>query len=459
MESAMLCVTPAAKLNPYTAIAKVQAPQDKPYERMTKAQKRWYDVMKRRQVDQDWSLAGMDWETMKWELHYLAGYTWLPGKEIAGFVHGGIDLLKSVGLVVVNHFWHPNHNRAQEGDVGTAVRLYKITFDEKSGEIVYGHNGQEGDQDTSSCLAKNLSLMPYAGAHGAIIDAEKTPALLETALLIEEKLMLCATEPGRQLLEDPSFPSCLLGFRNGKEPSGDDADLGLLCNTAIDYLLATSDNGRFNNGDLLDALKTGDKPLSIAAIRYANEQLILDTSEGEIALPQAVTLRPNVSVGATVPPRTAIGDILLPLEVVRVSDWEDVEEALGSYAADWLLMAVYNQSLITHRFMDNDLVCVPHVLHPEEKPEVRFLDMRAFLGREYRDPADPFNVARIAKDEAKITCFHMHQPACAEAMQFQGTGYRADLWTVRPYWDKHFKSGRIPQTKEGKPKHLLAKAG
>lgn len=441
-------IVPSA--NPFASVPETRNFQEKPYERMDPAQRRWFDVVQRRTQDPNWQCGGVAWDQLKWELHYLFGYTWLPSKELGGFIHGGIDLLKSVGLVVVSHFWMNNPKRQAQGqdpEVGIAVRLYRVTFDESTGEIVYGFNGQTEDTKTSSSFAKNLAFLPYAGSHGATFDPAATPALFETALAIEEQMQVCATPQGRRYLSSPVFPSCLFGFTQEQLPDYDEINESALKEAALRYLTMEDENGFVYNGDVLEKLQITDETGVIDIIDEEPVQWVIKLESGDkIKLPRCVVLRDNIRQGTVLERGLVLGDFMLPRDARQAATpWQTLEDEVGEYAASWLLEATLRDATVRHRFGGNDLFCLPHVLVPgtEVRVSQKFLDMRDSIGRNLVNPADMEQVLR-QDGEARITVCHMGQTACAEAMQFSWNGGRADLWNVRPYWEKHFKAGRAP---------------
>jgi len=442
------------RVNPFVAVPDSNSIQDKPYERMTPAQKRWADIVQRRTKDPSWNLHGEVWDALKFELHYLCGYTWLPTKESGGFMHGGVELLKSVGLLVINHFWMHNPRRVQEGldpEVGISVKLYKVTFDDQSGEICFGYNGQGDDLSTSACFAKNLAFMPYAEGHGGIIDPAKTPALFEAALNLEEYITLAATEKGRNLIEQPVFPGCLYGFNPNSAPTIEDADVSALMQAVCNYVFIEDEKGKPINGDVLEALQT-KKPIEIASVTHSGERVTLKTTLDEIIeLPRCVVLRANVKEGTSLKVGDVLGDFAFPTDAKLSNDnlVDDFTKAVGNYATDWILQATWGAAATRHQMVNVNLVCYPHVLVPElaSRAATKFIDMRDELGREILSP--DLSVAKVKDNEARLHVFHMHQSICAEALQFSGNGFRADLYSTRPYWEKHFRCGKAPMRNGG----------
>lgn len=440
-----------ATRRPFAAVPVSVAPADKSYDRMTKPQQRWADVVKVRTEDPSWRCCGEDWDTIKRELQYLCGITWIPARESGGrFNSSGIETLKSAGLLVMNHFWMYNPQRHQQGldpEVGISVKLYKVTFDNDAGEIVYGFNGQQDDLTTSSCYAKNLALMPMADAHGGVIDPVKNPELFETVLALEEYTTLAATEAGRHLIENPTFPCCLAAFTPDSIPDfNKDVDVVALVREAMNYVRVEKD-GVPCSGDWLDALRL-DQTVTVKSITSNGEKHVIVTDTGEIILlPRQVVLRPVVSENVTLDAGTVLGDFHYPHDVaVGENEEEAFYDALGVFAAEWLLRAVYEQSIIRHPDDASGLVCIPHVLVPSvaSHAPLKFLDMRGDVGRQFITEGTLMSGDAPTGDSklASLRVFHMRQPVRAEALQFSGPGFRADLFSVRPYWERLFRQGR-----------------
>jgi len=441
--------TNRANVIPFASSPVIEDPQNKPYNRMTPVQQRWADTIRRRTEDPNWRLLGTPWNVLKWELQYLMGYTWVPSRENAG-IHGGIETLKSVGLCTITHFWMHDPKRQQAGlepEIGIAVRLYKVTFDEASGAVVFGHDGGM-DDNNSSCLAKNLHYMPYAGAHGAVIDPEKVPMLLDAALALENEISICGTQEGRKYLSSPTFPSCLFGFTEETVPSVDSINLEELQRATLQILqTAIDDDGCAINGDWISWLQMPSSGRIAAIDTTVNDVVIELDGGGKIIFPRCCALRECVVLGAQLDAGTPLADVLID-ETSRT--WADIVDELGDYGSSWLLNASYDASCVSHSYAGTPLVCVPHVLVSDlaNRTHQKFLDMRPFLGRQYRSLDDPEEILNTAAGEMQLRVIHLRQPACAESLQFVGTGFRADLWTVKNFWAKHFKSGKPPMLRK-----------
>lgn len=440
----MTTLAPSRSVNPFAAIPVVESLQEKPIEKMTHAQKRWAKIIRDRVTDPNWRLFGEDWNTIKWELHYLMGYTLVPGKDISNQVfNNDIDSLKSVGLVVVHHFWTKNA-QPEEPEIGIAARLYKLTYDPTTGDIVYGHNGIDDDAGTSCSLAKNLAYTPHQGARGSAIDPVQTPVFFNAALAIEQQLTIAATTFGRRYLEDPSFPPCLVGFSPNRCPALEDVSQDTLKDAALRYLLSQDNDGYANNGDLLSALQI-QQNCKVTQIDKDQHILTITTDQGQsLKFPSCIDLRSGVVKDAELKTGTVVGDLALPANC-DTDSWDTVAKALGEYGADFMLCAVYDQALHPMGIGDDMVVCMPQSLITGaiDSPLQMFVDLRGELGRICFDPDNP-DKPTFAEREAKIHTVHLRQPACPEAMQFSGRGFRADLFTVRPYWEKHFLPGKPP---------------
>ena len=114
---------------------------------------------------------------------------------------------------------------------GTAVMFqlgYEIASDTKRGPSLRlplsGIRGQ--DQPTGSvryerageCIRVDLSRRPRPGQRGPVIDPERNPSLLETALRIDKECQR-AVDQGRQLASSFTQPRVLLGFTKDRLPA------------------------------------------------------------------------------------------------------------------------------------------------------------------------------------------------------------------------------------------------
>lgn len=413
----------------------ISDPQNKPYQAMTPVQRRWFDLIGRRAADKDWSYLGQKWDDLRWELCYLFGYTWLPSKEMAGFVHGGINLLRSTGLLVVNHFWFQRPK--QEPEVGIAVRLYRCSYNEQMDELVIG--GAE-----NCCFAKNLALMPYSGAHGSIIDPDKTPTLLDKAIQVELAIQQCATPEGRKLLSNPMFPPCLLAYRMDQVPDMEPSPA--LTSAALRYLGLDLDSK-----PALKALTVIDGGEVVGLEGDNNEWRIVVRRDGKdqcFTIPAYVTLYENIARGAVLEPGSLLGHFEWPDAQQLPTSWEEAEIGLGDWAANWLLEAIWNNAAVVHQFGNQPLWCIPHTLVKGKAAFAaqKFLDLRDQLGCEYRN--DDLEVEDVASDECNVRVVHMRQAACAEVMAFVSPEDRLDanLWHMPDHWAKYFRPAKPPLT-------------
>ena len=188
--------------------------------------------------------------------------------------------------------------------------------------------------------------------------------------------------------------------------------------------------------------------MEILKIENDGTKTVITTSLGDIDLPRCVRLRPTVVAGNKLDPYSQLGDFEVPTDAKFGENvQEDFYEVLGDYAADWILRAIWQQSTIRHSMAGVDLVCYPHILVPNSgaKASQKFIDMREELGREYVDFSDPdHQLVKLEENEARLHVFHMRQSVSAEALQLSGNGFRADLYSIRPYWEKHFRAGKAP---------------
>lgn len=143
------------------------------------------------------------WETME----NCVGYTFRPGGFKGSFADRSI--LPAGTAIMFRLSYQVQPDRKGEPRLHIPVLGFKGR-DLPSGGVAY--------DEQAPCLRVDLACRPRGGARGCIIDPERNPTLLETALRID-KACQRTKEMGRRLQGNPPRPRVLLGFTEGRLPS------------------------------------------------------------------------------------------------------------------------------------------------------------------------------------------------------------------------------------------------
>ncbi len=134
------------------------------------------------------------------------GYAFRPGGHSDSFA--GRSILPA-GTAVMFQLGYEVHEAAGGGERFEIPCVGLRGLDQPNGGVRY--------EPSQTCLRVNLGLRPRAGGRGRIIDPERNPSLLETALRIDKECQR-AVAAGRRLPDVGTLPRVLLSFTESRLP-------------------------------------------------------------------------------------------------------------------------------------------------------------------------------------------------------------------------------------------------
>src|SRR5205807_369108 len=97
-------------------------------------------------------------------------------------------LVRATGVLVLSHHWSYNGDKPSEPVLATSIRLYRceVTDDSDNSILIGGED---------RCVyGKILSVLPYVGGRGPVIDYKLSGSAYNKALEAEQYMMMAAAD-------------------------------------------------------------------------------------------------------------------------------------------------------------------------------------------------------------------------------------------------------------------------